>query len=47
MPDIGVSGPGPRRVKVRGYYHFTECIVAMWPAEFADSDCTCMDWSPS
>lgn len=44
-PRIGV-GKGPGRIKVRGYWHFTECAVAMWPKMFPDEDCICLDWSP-
>jgi hypothetical protein len=38
--------PGPHRVKVRGHWHFTECAVTMYPEDFPDKDCTCLDWGP-
>lgn len=45
MIRIGV-GPGPYRAKVRTYWHFLECLVAMYPEDFPDDRCTCLDWSP-
>lgn len=45
VSQIG-AGKGPGRIRVRGYWHFTECVVAMWPKMFPDVECRCMDWSP-
>ena len=45
-PRIGVPMNVPG-VKVRGVNHFTECLVAMFPKDYPDEACTCMDWSPT
>ena len=41
---IGVR-ESPHNIRVRDYWHLTECLVAMWP-EHPDEDCTCWDDSP-
>jgi hypothetical protein len=42
---VGINPKSPG-ITVRGIRHFTECLVAMWPTEFEDGDCTCWDDSP-
>lgn len=39
---IGIP-PDARGIVVRGVNHLTECVVAGWPDDFPDEDCTCLD----
>lgn len=45
MKKIGIN-PEVKGVMVRGIKHFSECLVAMFPADFPDDRCTCWDDSP-
>jgi hypothetical protein len=45
MKRIGISNCATG-VKVRGINHFSECIVAQFPTQTKDEECTCWDTSP-
>jgi hypothetical protein len=42
---IGIEPDAPGKT-IRGIRHFRECLIAMFPDDFPDEDCTCWDDSP-